>query len=393
MQTPFKNLRSTLIILAVVVLGIVFFGCNSSDSDSVSAVRDYRATAGAGDFIKMQLDSTEGTYSYENLTTEYSETGTYTAGDSGYLSFTADAGESYLRGAFEATNLALVMIADNTGSSEDKTSIVFGLPKNTMTTSDVTDQGMSEYNLIQFRTTDGGIEIGTASFEDSIMTSNGYEPTINGVIEGLPSDFGAEGVLELSDDASYVIFNKEEDMGQGPVVMQNYLFKTALDGVLAVDTPQGSMLVIEQQETKDFQESWAGTYHAVIYEGSGTVSEVDTTGNVTNATITVGAGGTMTVDILDANGDVDETPVDGAALTPMADAEVLRDGTPAYAMDNYGMFYYTDPSDNREVFCIFVDGMIFFGSGKVLTEGETTDATGLLEVDTYEYFYGAALRQ
>lgn len=393
MEKIFKGIRSSLAIFAVIAATVAFFGCSSSSDHDDSSVRDYRATAGAGDFIKMQLDPTDKTYTYENLTTEYSETGTYTTSESGYLSFTAGDGRSCLRGAFEAPDLALVMIADNTGSSKDKTSIVFGLPKNTMTTSDVTDRGATDYNLIQFRTTDGGIEIGTASFANGVMTSTGYEPTKNGVIHGIPSDFGEQGVLQLSDDASYVIFNKEEDMGEGPVILKNYLFKTALEGVLAVDTPQGSMLVVEQQDTKDFQSAWAGTYHAVIYEGSGIESQVDTTGNVANATITVSADGALTVDILDADGNVSGTPVDGATLIPMADADVLRDGSDVYAMDNYGMFYYTDPSDDREVFCIFLDNVIFFGSGRVLTENEILDATGLSEVMSYDYFYGAALRR
>lgn len=393
MKKTFRSMGFLPTIFVAAAAAVVFFGCNSSDGHDVSTVRDYRATAGVGDFIKMQLDPTDKTYTYENLTTEYSEAGTYATGGSGYLSFTADIGTSCLRGAFEAPDLALVMIADNTGLSKDKTSIVFGLPKNTMTTSDVTDRGATDYNLIQFRTTDGGMEIGTASFADSVMTSTGYEPAKNGAIHGIPCDFGEHGVLQLSDDASYVIFNKEEDMGEEPVILKNYLFKTALEGVMAVDTPQGCMLVIEQQDTKDFQAAWAGTYHAVIYEGSGIESQVDTTGNVTNATITVSADGALTVDILDADGNVSGTPVDGAALIPMADADVLRDGADTYAMDNYGMFYYADPGDNREVFCVFLDGMIFFGSGRVLTESEDLDATGLHEVLSYDYFYGAALRQ
>ena len=129
-------MRSFLSRTVPATVGVIalsaMIGCSSSSSstpadDAAPANRDYQATASAGDFIEFSIDADASTYSYDNITTGHSETGTYAVADSdSALTFTASAGTTKLDTGYEVPGLGIVLVANETGSTADKTSIITG---------------------------------------------------------------------------------------------------------------------------------------------------------------------------------------------------------------------------------------------------------------------------
>jgi hypothetical protein len=153
MRKPFSRILS---LGAGALLIATITGCGSSsgsasnNTQSVATERDYQATASAGDFIQFSVDADALTYSYNNVTTGHSENGSYTVSSTdSSMTFTADGATTKLQTGFEIPDLGVVLVAENTGASADKTSIVTGLPKTTVTK----EEFLQEFtmNYIQFR--------------------------------------------------------------------------------------------------------------------------------------------------------------------------------------------------------------------------------------------------
>jgi hypothetical protein len=375
-----------------------------SDAPTPQAARSYQATAAAGDFIRITLDPDAGSYTYDNVTTAYSEAGSYAEGADGYLTFSPEGGgASNLVTGFEAPGVGLVMIADETGNTADKTSLVIGVPEASITVADLTTRftETTHFNYLQFRTTDGGFEFGDITIEaGGLATANSYWPYGNRIEGG-----GEEGSIDFRDPDQLAVGEGgtfleltllETPDGTDPVTSLNYIFKTPTDGILVIDTPQGSMLIVEAQAGKDFQPSWAGTYNAVYYEGNGDETSVDSAGSVSRAAIHVSAEGSLRVTVTDPATGQTTTVLEDQPLTPVADARGgflrLDPEFASYTWDNHGAFYWQDAESKQELFLVFLEDAVLFASVAVTGENAESIEYGLPRVTAYEYLYGAGLK-
>lgn len=398
------KLRRLKSFLSFCVLALTLTGCGGSDNHgSVTTVdpvaqnmapRAYQATASAGDFVQFELDPTDLSYDYQNLTTGHVEAGTYQYGAAGELVFTpGDNTTSKLLSGYETPGIGLVLFANETGKTADKTSIIFGVPKSQLTVEEFTSSYKSKtFNLLNYRLSDGGFDFGEALFdENAFVSSTSYGPLSNR-IEGLNNiNFLANTVN--SEDLTHLIFSTTEDIGNGPEIFENYIFKTADDSTLAVDNQFGSMLLVESQATPNFQSEWAGSYSLVLYETHGNRTSGDVPGIFSRGEIVVDSDGQCS--IIKYHDGEHIAYVGRAQLSPLNEnaSALLRlpPGTP-YPGQNNGAFYWQDPASARELFVVFGKDSIFLGVTQVTEEDPGSLDNGIPAVISYSYSYGIGIK-
>jgi hypothetical protein len=142
---------------------------------------------------------------------------------------------------------------------------------------------------------------------------------------------------------------------------------------------------LKKAAAKDFDPSFAGTYHAIYYQKTGAstgVGNVETgTPSLGKATMTISAAGDITVQDTQGNTLVQAT------LTPVADAVYLHDGTPSTLQDPcFGLFTFrvTIGNSQQDVFVTFLDKAILFSSFKTTLPANPSN--------TYDYLYGVGLK-
>jgi hypothetical protein len=238
------------------------------------------------------------------------------------------------------------------------------------------------YNYIQFRTSSGGMDVGSVSIDaqGNATTSNYWPYGALGMGQS-PDAFGGSVMLgpsfQNSPSGTYLTLAEE---GGGT----SYVFGTA-NGVFAVDTPNGAILGLQKAATKNFDPSVAGTYSAVYYQKKGATTgqgNVETGTPVLNhAAITVSSTGQVTV--VDLQGNTLVT----ATLTPVADASYLYN--PAAAPNTladpcYGLFTFrsSQGGGTQDTFVTFVNGTMLFSSFS------SVSVTG----NGYDYVYGVGLK-
>ncbi len=353
-------------------------GCSSTKTVAPppatgSAPRMYQGTASVGDFMTVSIDPDALTITYTNHSNADAATIPYSVNNDG--SYTLADPEGNLIAAYEVPNYALLIEAAKTGPNHDTPALITAVNSADISLSTFTDQA---YNYMQFRTRAGGVQIGaisvdaqglssTTTFWPSGMYFEGGTAFGNGTIDIA----GAE--LDSSQD-----FLKLAD--QGDPSLYNYIFGTA-NGIFAVDTPNGALLGLKKATTKDFDPSFAGTYHSISYQKDGASMGADNselgTPSLGSATITVSSTGLFTV--TDEQGN---TPTSGV-LTPVADATYLY-GTDKLQDPCYGLFTYriTGTSTQQDVFVTFMGGTMLFSSftGSTVQSG------------VYDYVYGVGLK-
>lgn len=398
--------KAILVIGLFVALVFLISGCGGSGgtdvaNDSVTEPlqlesRSYKATASAGDFIQIDLDPAHLSYEYQNISTGLLETGTFQYGEKGDLRFVMDDGSaSTLLSGFEAPDIGLVLIASDTGINADKTSLVFGLPIAQISVSEMnTLMSSKSYNLLNYRASSGGFNFGGAIVADqsATITSSDYEPHMNNVYGPDVMNFLTNTVA--SEDGSHLIFTTFEDVGGGLEPFENYIFKTGTDEIIAVDNTFGSMLLIENTPTKDFQPEYAGLYNVVIYSASDSRTTGRGPATATRGAIAISDDGNFSVFEYDENG-LGSAIVDNQPLTPVSDKNgiFLRLAPDnLYPGQNNGAFHWQDPDSEMELFVIFSDNNIFFGGTEVLIEDATFTENGLPTVMDYRYLYGIGIR-
>jgi len=364
----------TILILALATL----LGCGSNSTSTVTtnalAARAYNGSASVGDFLNITLDPAAHTITYTNKTN----------GDAGTVPYTVNADGTYtlndptgnLVAAYEVPNYALLIQAAKTGPTHNTPALITAVQSGTISLSTWANH---KYNYIQFRTSSGGMEIGSANLDASgNITISHYWPygafanDPNGPFGG--STFPSTGIT--SDPSG--TFLKMTPPGE---TSADYIFGTP-NGVFAVDNSNGSILGLQKAATKNFDPTWAGTYKAIYYQKTGAstgLGNVETgTGGLGKATITITAAGGVTVQ------DGNSATILTATLTPVADTPYLYDGTNAKLADPcFGLFTFrvVNGANQQDVFVTFVDRAMLFSS--FTSHGPSTP---------YDYLYGTALK-
>jgi ribosomal protein L21E len=137
-----------------------------------AAVRTYQATASVGDFLTIIVDPNTSTINYTNHTNGKTGTVAYTMAADGAYNITTPGGG--LIKAYEIPGLALVANADNTGPAGNTTSLVTAILKAPVSLGWLENQ---TFNYMQWRTSQGGMQIGTVSINGSgNTTTSSYWP-------------------------------------------------------------------------------------------------------------------------------------------------------------------------------------------------------------------------
>ena len=367
------------LLLALLLFG--FLGCSSTTSNqavSATARRSYNGTASVGDFLNITLDPAAKTLTYTDVSN----------GETGVVPYTVNADGTYtlsdptnnLVAAYEVPNYALLVQANKTGPGKNVPALITAVLSGQISLA--TWEG-HKYNYMQFRTSSGGLEVGSVTVDaGGIINNTSYWP-YGAINQSSPFHTGTMDASAAQADSSGTFFKMPDDNGNGTF---DYVFGTG-NGIFAVDTPQGAILGLKQAASKSFDPAFAGTYKAIYYQKTGATAgvgnvEVGTPG-LGSATMTITTDGQVTVQ--DAQGN---TLVPQTALVPIADTAYLYGSGGQLQDPCFGLFTFriTDiiASTQQDVFMTFMDRAILFSSFKTdlpLTQG-----------NAYDYLYGAGLR-
>lgn len=371
-------MKTAKLVLLVVIF--LLAGCNSTSklttttTTTQNAVRAYNGTAAVGDFLTISIDSNAYTIAYHNYTNGQTGTVPYTVNADGGYTITDPQGN--LLSAYEVPGSVMVVEAANAGPLHDSAALITAVESVPASVNTFAGQN---FNYIQFRTRDGGVEIGNVTIDpQGNITARSYDP---GGIMWTPSNYfngGTFAASGLQEDASGNFFTVVEQDGSTSTV-----FGTE-SGLWAVDNDNGAIIGLPKASSKAFNSASAGTYSAIYYEKPNAQMQNNVevgTPVEGKASITVGAAGAVT--ITDSRNNV----MASGTLAAVADTPYVYDGTPNTLPDPcYGMFTFRTltASLHQDVF------VTFQGNAVIFTSFQT--ALPVQNNGTYTYFYGVGLK-
>src|SRR5689334_12226768 len=224
--------------LSLLVAVCFLVSCNSTSTLSVApvvpqkAVRAYNGTAAVGDFLTISIDSNAKTITYQNHTNTQSGTVPYAVNTDGGYTITDPHGN--LLSAYEVPGSVLVVEAANAGPNQDSVSLITAVES---VPASVHTFAGKNFNYVQFRTRDGGVEIGNVTIDtQGNITARSYDP---GGMMWTPSNYfngGTFAASSLEEDASGNFFTVHEQDGSSSTV-----FGTQ-SGLWAVDNSNGAII-------------------------------------------------------------------------------------------------------------------------------------------------------
>lgn len=364
---------------------------SNSSTPTAPAIRNYQATASVGDFLTITVDSVQHTIAYTNHTNGQTGTVSYTVGSDGAYNITTPNG--HLLKAYEIPGLALVASADNTGPNGNTTSLVTAILKAPISMSWLQNK---KFNYVQWRTNDGGMEVGSVSIDGSgNVFHQGYWP-----YGDLMTSWGQTGGQNSSSPFQSGSFNANlftaDPSGnfltlvEGPGAVDT-IFATQ-GGCFVVDMSNGSLIGVPQAASTAFDATFAGSYKALCFNKLDAVAGGNNpeggTGRVDSYTLNLGANGALTVQ--DALG----STVVNTTIQPVASTSYLQGpgkmSDPCPGLFTYRVLPSGSNTMQQDVFLTFLQGgAILFCSFSY----DTAQPSGSNVQPHYAYFYGVAMKQ
>jgi len=426
---------------------LLVVACGGGGGDVTTDRASFNASASAGDFIRLELNFRAGSYSYENLTTGRIEFGTFsedvTTSELSFIATSSSGGGggrvSELITGFVAKELCITLLANNTGAGKDTTSMIFGVPERAHNPRDIISAvpsgSTSEYLLMQFRTNEGGFEIGYADLEANqavldtadldhdgnvietitgapmfVETYSSVYGVADPIVPGQPSlIFSYELVnpsepvvnqvpfVEAAPDASHLLLRMwETPGGLDEVVEHKLFFNQQLDKVI-IDSPTGNAIMLERPTTSNWSPNYEGTYYLVEYTGQGTKLAVDDTLGSTDTLVVVidndGAGNGR----LSVVGDPGTQNITLSSFATLQSSGLLGEVvSPWSGADLNGVFGFTVAGSGldlgRETFLVFSNDVLFFVSAELTGPRETNAGDLYGWPDSYVYSYGGGAK-
>jgi hypothetical protein len=144
--------------------------------------------------------------------------------------------------------------AAKAGPNHDTLALVTAVPKSTIS---IATWANHDYNHMQFRTSSGGVEVGSISLDaQASIRLTSYWPY--GAGQGNAFHVGGFPGSSFQTDPSGSFLVMSEGNGTS-----DYVFGTA-NGIFAMDNPNGTILCVKKAGTKDFDPTFAGTYKAIL---------------------------------------------------------------------------------------------------------------------------------
>lgn len=364
-------------------LAIFSFACDGASNSSPGS---FSGSASVGDLVLFDLQANPATYT--NVSNGTSGSFSYTVNGDGTLSIT-DLSGAVVAGVL-VEDFALVLQMTNTGPDADQPALVFAIQQQEINPLSIASLG-KEYNFVQFRTNSGGMEIGHASIDDAgTIDTEAYWPfgEISGSEEGAFSPMGEAPMPSSSFEqhTPYVLRLPDDEEGT-----YSYIFQSSA-GIFLIDTPNGNIICLKEQESAAFSPSWAGNYKAIFFDKSGcSTSGDDELGTVEmgTANLTITESGVISVS------ENDGTPVMAATqISPFSTAS--SGGSPLFvgpgklSNDCKGLFHFradAGTSSQRDVFVIPLASAVGGGSAIAFCSLRGNDP------NDYDYFYGIAIKQ
>jgi hypothetical protein len=370
-------MRLRLICALLILAG--FSGCGrqlTTTSTPAAVTHTYNGTASVGDFLTITINTTAQTISYSNLSNGDGGTVPYTVNTDG--SYTLNDPTGNLIAAYEVPGYMLVIQAAKAGPDHATLALITAVETGPITMSTFAN---NSYNYMQFRTSSGGVDVGSVTLGATSGTDSSYWPYGN-INSGSDGAFN-NGTLDFSgvqEDASGTYLYVPDGSGGN-----DYIFGTA-NGVFIVDTPNGSILGLKKAASAAFDPTVAGTYSAIFYQKANTTMSVDKvetgTPSLNRATIAITAGGGISV--TDSQGNTVIT----ATLIPVSAASYLY-GSPGELTDPCnGLFTFrvTTASSQQDVFVTFINNAVVFSAFSASLPWNGSNST-------YNYQYGVGLKQ
>ena len=364
--------------LALLMGACFLAGCNSTSklSNPTGAIRAYNGTASVGDFLTISVDSNARTIAYKN----------YTNGETGTVPYTVNADGSYtiadpqgnLISAYEVPGSVMAIEAANAGPNRDTVALITAIESVPVTIQNFEGRA---FNYTQFRTNNGGVEIGTGSMDGNGNTTGSYYDP-GAIMWTPPNYFGnvsASGNTATEDPSGNFFTITDQTKSETMTV-----FGTQ-NGLFAMDGTGGAVIGLPQASSKDFDPSVAGTYNAIYYEKANAQMQNNVevgTPLEGKATVTVTAGGGVTITDVQS-----KTTLAIGTLVAIADDTDLYDGTAnKLSSPCNGLFTFvtTTSSLHQETFLAFQSNAVIFSSFET--------ALPLVNNGTYTYFYGVGLK-
>jgi hypothetical protein len=373
-------MRLRLACALLILVGISGCGNQSASTSNptpTAVTHTYNGTASVGDFLTIVINSTASTITYTNLSN----------GDTGTLSYTTNADGSYaitdpngnLISAYEVPGYALLIQSAKSGPDHNTPALITAVESGPITLGTFANHS---YNYINFRTSYGGLSIGSVTLGATTAQTTTYWPYGNldsadtgSAFEGSTMDLS--GLVE-SASGTY-ISGSIPGAGNG----SETIFGTA-GGFFIVDTGAGSIIGLPKASSPAFDPSVAGTYNGIFYEklnannSGSTETGTPLTGK---ATVVISSGGNITVT------DSNNNTFINAALTPVASSSNLYGSAGQLTDPCYGLFTFHTVTSTYEhdVFVTFVGNSVVFSKFSVNLPWNGN--TG-----TYTYWYGVGLK-
>jgi hypothetical protein len=370
--------------LAIIAAGIMLFaqsGCTSGSKAPTAppvpptpeAVRSYTGSASVGDFLTLTVDPNTNTITYKNISNGQNEIVYYKKGGNGNYIINDPTGN--LVSAYEIPNYGLFVDANQLGFNRDTKALVTAVASTPISIADALNQ---HFNYIQFRASQGGIEIGTVGMDSQGNISiSSYWPFGNYYM-GIPFHAGTFVGSSIQVDPSGNFLKVTDGAGQ-----VSYVFGTA-DEFIA-DRPDGTMLGFRKAANKNFDPTFSGTYVSNVFTKSAASSsqgDVESgSPSFDHGSLSIAANGQVTI-----SNSLKQVLAQGT-LVPVADVPELYNGG-LFSLNDpcFGLFTFqvTTPTSQQDVYVAFQGHSVAFASFKAALPQDRSK--------THEYFYGVAVQ-
>ncbi len=366
---------------AFIVAAATLVACGGGGDGGDGNVHSYKAAATVGDFLALTVNHDTNEIEYVNVSNGDEGTVSFTVLPDGGLEVTDPNGDLVL--CYEMPGVAIACQGEELGTGTGEPALLLGVLDEPLVQTDL--QGLGGVGFMQFRTQEGGIEIGHITFdEEGNASGNGYVP-MNEVLPDEPTCYGqwkygnlTMRTSEFADNAALGCVEWTETTSNGPETIR--IFGTP-GGNIMVDTPNGAVFTFLDAASTAFDPADAGTYSALVYDkrvtwDDGTETTVSGP-SIDLASVEIDASGNVTVT------QDSETVFDSEQLLPFAGSN--WQGTGKVVDPVPGLFYFMDGLD--PVFVTFFEGAMAFATFHPIADGDCNDVPA-----QYAYTYGIAVR-
>src|SRR5947207_469225 len=248
------SMRARVLLVSLLLM---LPGCSSTRTPVPQpSTRSYSGTASVGDFMNITIDTAAPTISYRNLSNGDSGTVPYTVNSDGTYALNDPAGN--LVAAYEIPGYAMLLEAQKAGSDHATPALITAVAQRQITLATFENHA---YNYMQFRTSSGGMEAGSAILDaQGHISVSSYSPSGNMNGQGSPFNNNTLDASQAQEAANGAYLTLPDNNGGAP----DYVFGTG-QGIFIVDNPNGTILGLQKAASKNFDPTFAGTYKAVFY--------------------------------------------------------------------------------------------------------------------------------